>query len=181
MSLREQFISYISFVKYCAKLALAPAWLAANGIFGAFIVGFLMIWRGTICFFQNSPMLNWVSSFALYVIISVAAFVGLWMLFVVPFQIWKKLQIDQKQRISFLDLLQKAEAKGWVSNRDTLQKFALALRQAASEGNVVIWGILNSGRDLISAPSLYVVEKIAASYFKEHEINAHQGWAHNEK
>ena len=73
-----------------------------------------------------------------------------------------------------------AEAKGWVFNRDTLQEFALALRQVASEGNVVIWGILKNGRDPISAPSLYIVEKIASSYFKVHTIDAHQGWIRNE-
>jgi hypothetical protein len=181
MSLYKNLMLYMSFVKCCAELALSPAWFAANGIFGTFIVGFLMIWRGVIPFFENSPILNWCSSFVLYVIVSVLALIGLRMLFVAPFQIWKKLQAESAlRRISFLDLLQRAKTKGWVFNRDTLQEFALALRQAASEESVVIWGILKKGRDPISASALYVVEKIAASYFKEHEINAHQGWAHNE-
>jgi hypothetical protein len=140
-----------------------------------------MIWRGTICFFQNSPILNWVSSFALYAIIGLMVLIVFQMLFVVSFKIWKKQQTDGPlRRISFLDLLQKATAKGWVFNRDTLQAFAHVLRQAASEGNVIIWGILKDGRDPKSAPSLCVAEKIAASYFKEHWIVAHQGWVHNE-
>jgi hypothetical protein len=47
-----------------------------------------------------------------------------------------------KQRISFLKLLSKATAKGRSFNRETLQMFTLALRQAAS---VVIWAFLIMG------------------------------------
>lgn len=84
------------------------------------------------------------------------------------------------QRITLLELLSEAAAKGLVLNRDTVQTFTHSLRQAANEGSVIIWGILKNGRDPISAPSLYVPEKIDASYFKEHTIDAHQGWIHNE-
>jgi hypothetical protein len=90
------------------------------------------------------------------------------------------LQTEPPQRISLLELLSEAAAKGWSFHRDTLQAFTQALRQAASEGSVVIWGILKNGRDPISAPSLYVAEKISAAHFKEHWIDAHQGWVHNE-
>jgi hypothetical protein len=83
-------------------------------------------------------------------------------------------------RISLLTLISEGAAKGWIFNRDTLQIFMQALRQSASEGSVVIWGVLKNGRDLISAPSLYVSEKIPASYFNEHWIDAYQGWVHNE-
>jgi hypothetical protein len=86
----------------------------------------------------------------------------------------------ESSRIPILNLLSEATAKGWIFNRDTLQTFMQTLRQSASEGSVVIWGVLENGRDLISAPSLYVAEKIPASYFKEHWIDAHQGWVHNE-
>ena len=92
----------------------------------------------------------------------------------------KEQQTEQPQRISLLELLSDAAAKGWSFHRDTLQAFTQVLRQAASEGSVVIWGVLKNGRDPISAPSLYVAEKIPASYFKEHWIDAHQGWVHNE-
>jgi hypothetical protein len=50
---------------------------------------------------------------------------------------------DESHQISILELLSEAAAKGWVFNRDTLQTFMLALRQSASEGNIVIWGVLN--------------------------------------
>jgi hypothetical protein len=87
---------------------------------------------------------------------------------------------DESHRISILELLSEATAKGWVFNRDTLQIFMQSLRQAVSEGSIVIWGILKNGRDPISATSLYVYEKISADYFREHWIDAHQGWLHNE-
>ncbi len=89
--------------------------------------------------------------------------------------------VGHGRRISLLELLSKATEKGWIFNRETLQTFMQAFRQAASEERVVIWGIdLKKGRDLISASSLYVAKKIAASYFTGHWIEAHQGWIHNE-
>jgi hypothetical protein len=52
---------------------------------------------------------------------------------------------EPPQRISLLELLSEAAAKGWSFHRDTLQAFTQVLRQAASEGHVVIWGILRVG------------------------------------
>jgi hypothetical protein len=85
-------------------------------------------------------------------------------------------------RISLLDLLSDATTRGWVfDNRDPLHEFTHGLQQAASEGSVVIWGIdVKNGSDLKSAPRIYVAEKIVASYFKEHWIDARQGQWHKD-
>jgi hypothetical protein len=81
---------YISFLKRCAQLALVPAWIGTNGIFGALIGGFLMIWRGSISFFQNAPNVNWVCSFALYAAISWGVLFILQMIFISPYCTWKE-------------------------------------------------------------------------------------------
>jgi hypothetical protein len=94
----------------------------------------------------------------------------------------KEQQTGAHQRISLLELLSEAAAKGWVfDNRDPLHEFTHGLQQAASEGSVAIWGSdLETGRDPKSAPRINVSEKIVAAYFKEHWIDAHQGLWHND-
>jgi hypothetical protein len=125
----------------------------------------------------GQPLLGWWVSGPIMGICAAAAAWGFWPL--ITHRVYS-LGRATPARISLLTLLSEAAAKGWVFNRDTLQTFMQALRQAASEGSVIIWGVLKNGRDLISAPSLHVADKIPASYFKEHWIDAHQGWAHNE-
>jgi len=126
----------------------------------------------------GQPLLGWWVSGPIMGICAVVAAWGFWPLIAPRFN---SLGRATPAQISLLTLISEATAKGWSFNRDTLQTFMQALRQAASEGRIIIWGIdLRNGSDLVSAPSLYVAEKIAASYFKEHWIDANQGWIHNE-
>jgi hypothetical protein len=99
----------------------------------------------------GQPLLGWCISGTIMGICAVVAVWGFW-----PLIMHRANSLEQATpaRISLLDLLSEAAAKGWVFNRDTLQTFTQALRQSASDGSVVIWGILKNGRDPISAPSL---------------------------
>src|ERR1700724_3341781 len=89
MSLRKHVMLYMSFARSCAELALAPAWVMANGLFGALLGGFFMIWRGIISFSDNH-ILNWVCSFALYAAVSWVILVILQMIFVSQYRLWLK-------------------------------------------------------------------------------------------
>jgi hypothetical protein len=114
---------------------------------------------GTLAGF-GQPLLGWWVSGPIMGICAVVAAWGFWPIIAPHFKSGRAIPA----RISLLTLISEAAAKGWIFNRDTLQTFMQALRQSASEGSVVIWGVLENGRDLISAPSLYVAEKIPASY-----------------
>jgi hypothetical protein len=86
-------------------------------------------------------------------------------------------------RISVLAMLDLATERGWhfPGARDALYEFEVGLRQAASEGQIEIWGVeVRSGFDLKTAKSIYVSEKIDPEFFKRNQIDAHQGWMHRE-
>jgi len=86
---------------------------------------------------------------------------------------------EKPRRMPVLELLNAAEADGWIflGDKNALYRFTQGLRQAASEGVIEIWGLdLKRSWDMKSAPNIYTSEKIPAQYFKEHWIELHQGW-----
>jgi hypothetical protein len=124
MSLRKSFMLYMSFVKCCVELALAPAWIAANGIFGSLFGGLLMIWRGEISFFHDNHILNWGCSFVLYAAISWVILFMLQMIFVSQYQLWLKGGYKPGKSVAeilaIINVLEKAHAEAVTLVANTL-------------------------------------------------------------
>ena len=78
-------------------------------------------------------------------------------------------------RISLLDMCSLAQQQfGWdmTGTRDDPYYFSQALRQAASDGHITIYGReIRKGSDMKSAPAIYLLSAVPPLYFKDHWID----------